>query len=131
MAEETSMITFNLTTFFWYLFPIVVFVVCSWIVKKTMLNDKYGIKAPDIATPFLLVGIHYISKATFDESFLPYVLLMILLIGMLVVVFQAYQFHEIKYKRYFKMLWRIVFLVTLLIYILLVIVSIITFLTIA
>ncbi|MFC6348495.1 DUF3397 domain-containing protein [Vagococcus carniphilus] len=118
----------TIATFFWYVFPIVLLFVSSLIIKKTSLERKHGVKAPDIATPFLLVGIHYLSRATFDESFLPYTLLIVLLVSMLIAVFQAYQFKEIKYKRYLKMVWRVVFLVTLLIYFLLIIASIILYL---
>ncbi|MDT2834857.1 DUF3397 domain-containing protein [Vagococcus carniphilus] len=118
----------TIATFFWYIFPVLLLFVSSIIIKKMSLERKYGIKAPDIATPFLLVGIHYLSKMTFDESFLPYTLLIVLLVSMLIAVFQAYQFKEIKYKRYLKMVWRIVFLITLLIYFLLIIASIILYL---
>ncbi|MDT2813867.1 DUF3397 domain-containing protein [Vagococcus carniphilus] len=118
----------TIATFFWYIFPVLLLFVSSIIIKKMSLERKYGVKAPDIATPFLLVGIHYLSKMTFDESFLPYTLLIVLLVSMLIAVFQAYQFKEIKYKRYLKMVWRIVFLITLLIYFLLIIASIILYL---
>lgn len=119
---------FTIVTFFWYTFPLILLFGSSFLVKKASLEKKYGIKSPDIATPFLLVGIHYLSKATFDESFLPYTLLIVLLVSMLIAVFQAYQYKEIKYKRYLKMVWRIIFLITLLIYFLLILVSVILFL---
>ena len=122
------MATFTVSTFLWYLYPVVLIFVCSILVKKTKINIKYGVKAPDIATPLLLVGIHYLSKGTFGESFLPYTLLIVLLVSMLIAVFQAYQFKEIMYKRYIKMVWRITFLITLLIYFLLILVSIFMFL---
>ncbi|HCM89334.1 MULTISPECIES: DUF3397 domain-containing protein [Vagococcus] len=119
---------FTIVTFFWYIFPLILLFGSSFLVKKTSLEKKYGVKSPDIATPFLLIGIHYLSKKTFDESFLPYTLLIVLLVSMLIAVFQAYQYKEIKYKRYLKMVWRIIFLITLLIYFLLILVSIILFL---
>lgn len=119
---------FTFITFFWYLFPVILLFFSSFVVKKLRLGDKYSVKAPDIATPFLLVGIHFLSKSTFDESFLPYTLLIVLLVSMLIAVFQAYQFKEIRYKRYLKMVWRVTFLITLLIYFLLVLVSIFMFL---
>lgn len=119
---------FTIVTFFWYIFPLILLFGSSFLVKKTSLEKKYGIKSPDLATPFLLVGIHYLSKVIFDESFLPYTLLIVLLVSMLIAVFQAYQYKEIKYKRYLKMVWRIIFLITLLIYFLLILVSIILFL---
>lgn len=122
------MLTFNAMMLFWYMFPFVIYLLSSIITKKMGLYTRYGIKAPDISIPFFLIGIHYVSVGTFDESFLPYVFLMIFLVGMIVGVFQTYHFKEINYRRYFKMFWRIIFLVTLLVYILLIIVSIIMFL---
>ena len=122
------MTTLTISTFFWFIFPVVLLLISSIVVKKTKINIKYGVKAPDIATLFLLIGIHNLSKATFDESFLPYTLLIVLLVSMLIAVFQAYQFKEIRYKRYLKMVWRVTFLITLLIYFLLILVSIFFFL---
>ena len=122
------MTTLTISIFLWYLFPVVLLFLSSVIVKKMNMSHKYGIKAPDLATPFLLLGIHHLSKATFEESFLPYTLLIVLLVSMLIAVFQAYQFKEIRYKRYFKMVWRVTFLITLLIYFLLILVSIFMFL---
>ncbi|MEG0286858.1 MAG: DUF3397 domain-containing protein [Vagococcus sp.] len=120
--------TITISIFLWYLFPLVLLFLSSLFVKKTNIGTKYGVKAPDIATAFLLIGIHNLSKATFGESFLPYTLLIVLLVSMLIAVFQAYQFKEIRYKRYFKMVWRVTFLITLLIYFLLILVSIFMFL---
>ena len=122
------MTTLTISTFFWFIVPVVLLLISSIVVKKTKINIKYGVKAPDIATPFLLIGIHNLSKATFEESFLPYTLLIVLLVSMLIAVFQAYQFKEIRYKRYLKMVWRVTFLITLLIYFLLILVSIFFFL---
>lgn len=120
---------FTIALFFWYVFPILVTIASILLVRQFKLDEKYGVKAPDIATPFFFIGIHFVSKETLGHSFLPYVFLMIFLIGMIVAVLLAYQFHAIEYKRYFKVLWRITFLVTLMIYFLLIIGSIILFLT--
>lgn len=120
--------TLTITIFFWYIFPILLLFVSSLLVKKISLDEKYGIKASDVSTPFLLLGIRQLSRLTFDSSFLPYTLLIVLLVSMLIAVFQAYQFKEIKYKRYLKMVWRVTFLITLLIYFLLILTSIFTLL---
>ncbi|WP_270279603.1 DUF3397 domain-containing protein [Vagococcus bubulae] len=119
---------FTAALFFWYLFPVIVMIASNLLVKKTNIDKKYGIKAPDIATPFFFVGIHFVSKGTLGSSFLAYVFLMIFFIGMFVAIMFAYYFHDINYKRYFKILWRISFLVTLMIYVVLIIGSIILFL---
>ena len=52
-------------------------------------------------------------------------LLTILLLGISVVVFQAYRYREIMYGRFFKMFWRLTFLLSFLVYFILIIVSVI------
>ncbi|MGX4686740.1 DUF3397 domain-containing protein [Vagococcus sp. JNUCC 83] len=119
---------FTISLFFWYLFPVIIMIASNLFVKKTTIDKKYGVKAPDIATLFFFIGIHFVSKGTLGKSFLPYVFLMIFFIGMFIAILLAYRFHEINFKRYFKVLWRVSFLVTLMIYVILIIGSIIMFL---
>ena len=54
-----------------------------------------------------------------------HILLTILLLGISVVVFQAYRYREIMYGRFFKMFWRLTFLLSFLVYFILIIVSVI------
>lgn len=119
---------FTVALFFWYLFPVIVIIASNLLVKKTNIDKKYGIKTPDIATPLFFIGLHFVSVGTLGKSFLAYVFLMIFFIGMIVAIMLAYYFHDINYRRYFKILWRIAFLVTLMIYVVLIIGSIILFL---
>ncbi|UUV97959.1 DUF3397 domain-containing protein [Vagococcus luciliae] len=119
---------FTVALFFWYLFPVIVIIASNLLVKKTNIDKKYGIKTPDIVTPFFFIGLHFVSVGTLGKSFLAYVFLMIFFIGMIVAIMLAYYFHDINYRRYFKILWRLAFLVTLMIYVVLIIGSIILFL---
>ena len=109
---------------FWYVFPIILLFACNFIVQSLSLAKKFKLKAPDLATPFLLMGIHVISTDTFSVSAVPYVIILILLLGIGIAVSHAYYYGDIQYKRFFKMFWRIVFLITLLLYILLIILNI-------
>ena len=99
----------------WYIFPIIVFLASDYIVTTFKLKQRFNLKTPDITIPFLIVGMHEISKSISTFSILPYFLLTILLLGISVVVFQAYRYREIMYGRFFKMFWRLTFLLSFLI----------------
>ncbi|MFC4771101.1 DUF3397 domain-containing protein [Enterococcus hermanniensis] len=121
------MATFSPILILWYFFPIIVFLASDYIVNLFKLKQRFNIKTPDITVPFLIVGMHEISKSFSTFSILPYFLLTILLLGIGVVVFQAYRYREIMYGRFFKMFWRMTFLLSILMYFLLIIVSILSF----
>ena len=105
----------------WYIFPIIVFLASDYIVTTFKLKQRFNLKTPDITIPFLIVGMHEISKSISTFSILPYFLLTILLLGISVVVFQAYRYREIMYGRFFKMFWRLTFLLSFLVYFILII----------
>ncbi len=110
----------------WYIFPIIVFLASDYIVTIFKLKQRFNLKTPDITVPFLIVGMHEISKSISSFSILPYFLLTILLLGIGVVVFQTYRYREIMYGRFFKMFWRLTFLLSVLVYFALIIASIIS-----
>lgn len=111
------MVSFSAVVLFWYLFPIIVLFACNYIISSLSLAERYKVKAPDIAIPFLFLGLHELSKQIYAQSILLYLLLSVFLLGIGVAVFQAYYYREIIYSRYFKMFWRLVFLLSMVIYI--------------
>lgn len=117
--------SFSPVLLLWYIFPIIVFLASDYIVTTFKLKQRFNLKTPDITVPFLIVGMHEISKSISSFSILPYFLLTILLLGISVVVFQAYRYREIMYGRFFKMFWRLTFLLSVLVYFILIIASII------
>ena len=120
--------TFHPMMIFWYVFPVILLFATSFVVSALSLQKKWHIKGLDLAVPFLWLGLQQISTNTFAVSILPYFVISILFLGILLVVFQAYYYGEIAYKRYFKMFWRLVFLFTLMTYLLLVIMDIVHYL---
>ena len=74
---------FGPAVLFWYIFPLVVFFACRFLVSALSLKERFGLKAPDLAVPFLVIGIHQLSKITFEQSITPYYLISILLLGIL------------------------------------------------
>ena len=108
----------------WYLFPVILLFACNYIVSTLSLKEKYKIKAPDLAVPFLFIGIGEISKASFHYSIVPITLLVSMIIGIIVVLFHGKHFGDIQYRRFFKMFWRIIFLYVMILYIGLTIASI-------
>ncbi|WP_430609862.1 DUF3397 domain-containing protein [Enterococcus sp. DIV0876] len=122
------MSSFNPIVLFWYIYPAIVYLACRFLVSTLSLNERFHIKAPDVAVPFLIIGIHQLSTYTFDQAITLYYLLSIFLLGILLAVFQAYYYQEIEYGRYAKMYWRSIFLFTIVFHIVLVILNIIHFL---
>lgn len=115
--------TFSPILLLWYVFPVIILLGSDYIVSVLKLKQRFNIKVPDISVPFLFVGMHEISKHISTFSILPYFLLTILLLGIAVVLFQAYRYREIVYGRFFKMFWRMTFLLSVVMYFILIIAS--------
>ena len=109
---------------FWYIFPFILLLACSFIITTFSLNERWEIKAADIATPFLLIGLHVLSKDMYKCSIVPYMIISILLLGIAIAIGQAYYFDEIDYKRYFKMFWRLIFLFLFIVYLILIVLNV-------
>lgn len=120
------MTTFSPILLLWYIFPLLVLLVAQVIVKLLSLTKRFQMKAPDLAVPFLLYGIHKLSAATFGTTIFPYFLISLLSLGIGLAFFHAYFYAEIKYGRFFKMYWRSVYLLSLLLHVILVILNIIS-----
>ena len=72
-------------------------------------NGTLENKSTGFGHSVLFIGIHELSKDSYDESIMPYFVISILLLGVAVALFQAYYYGEILYRRYFKMFWRLTF----------------------
>ncbi len=125
--RNSTMKSLPVLMLFWYIFPIVLFLACNFIIQSFSLGKKYKLKTPDLATIPLFMGIHSISLDTFHVSAIPYLLILVFLLGVVVAVGQAQYFGDIQYKRYFKMFWRITFLFTIVLYICLIIFNIVQY----
>lgn len=109
----------SLLMFFWYFFPVIVLFASNYIITTLSLQKRFRLKAPDIATPFLFMGLHEISKDSYGMSILPYFFISILLLGCIVLAFHFVYYKDIQYGRFFKMFWRLVFLLTIILYVVL------------
>ncbi|MBO0470772.1 DUF3397 domain-containing protein [Enterococcus sp. DIV0242_7C1] len=122
------MVSFSVIMLFWYVFPVIVLFACNFIISTFSLTERYKVKAPDISIPFLFIGLNELSKDSYGQSIVPYMIISVLLLGICVAVFQAYYYGEILYGRYFKMFWRLVFLLSLILYALLILLNIVHYL---
>lgn len=117
--------SFSPMMLFWYIFPVIVLIACNFLVTTFSLTRRFKIKSPDLATPFLLIGMNKIASDITGQSALSYIIIALLLLGIAVAVLHAYYYGEIIYKRYFKMFWRLAFLMSLLAYAALIVMNII------
>ncbi|MGX7244085.1 DUF3397 domain-containing protein [Enterococcus quebecensis] len=119
------MVSFSIIMLFWYVFPVIVLFACNFIISTFSLTERFKVKAPDISIPFLFIGLNELSKDSYGQSIVPYMVISVLLLGICVAVFQAYYYGEILYGRYFKMFWRLVFLFSLVLYAVLILLNIV------
>lgn len=107
---------FTLDLLVWYIYPIIAIIGAKFIISFFHLNQKYQLKAPDIATPLLMIGLYFFSTAALGRSVIAYYFISIILLGMGLVLIHAYFFDEVHYGRLFKMYWRMTFLLTIFLY---------------
>ncbi|MTD37626.1 DUF3397 family protein [Erwinia sp. CPCC 100877] len=117
------MMSFSIIMLFWYVFPVIVLFACNYIISTFSLTERFKIKAPDMSIPFLFIGLNELSKDSYGQSIVPYMIISVLLLGICVAIFQAYYYGEILYGRYFKMFWRMVFLLSLILYVILILLN--------
>lgn len=122
------MVSFSVIMLFWYVFPVIVLFACNFLISTFSLTERFKVKAPDIAIPFLFIGLNELSKDSYGQSIVPYMVISVLLLGICVAVFQAYYYGEILYGRYFKMFWRLVFLLSIILYGVLILLNILHYL---
>ena len=120
--------TFTPLVLFWYIFPAIVLFGCNFLVKIFSLDRRFKIKAPDLAVPFLWGGMHALSRNSATVSFLPFIMISLLLMAICIAVFQAYYYDEIIYSRYLKMTWRLAFLLTSGFYVVLIVLNLLSYL---
>lgn len=123
------MVSFSVIMLFWYIFPVIVLFACNFLISTFSLTERFKIKAPDISVPFLFIGLNELSKNTYGQSIVPYMIISVLLLGICVALFQAYYYGEILYGRYFKMFWRLIFLLSIILYGLLILLNILHYLS--
>lgn len=124
-----EMVSFSVIMLFWYIFPVIVLFACNFLISTFSLTERFKIKAPDISVPFLFIGLNELSKNTYGQSIVPYMIISVLLLGICVALFQAYYYGEILYGRYFKMFWRLIFLLSIILYGLLILLNILHYLS--
>lgn len=109
---------------FWYVFPILVLFATGFVVTRFPFFKKYAVKSVDLATFFLVLGLHELSIDTYPGSVFPFWLIMVMLLGIGIAIFFGYYYGEIDYHRFFKMFWRLTFLLTLILYLVFIVLNI-------
>ncbi|WP_265455390.1 DUF3397 domain-containing protein [Enterococcus sp. HY326] len=119
--------SFSPMIMFWLIFPVIALFASNFLTASVRFIKKMGLKTPDLAIPFLFVGLHEISRTVYGHSILPYFMIAVLILGIGVALFHAHYYREIMYGRFFKMFWRLVFLLTMVLYITLIVLTIIRY----
>ncbi|MDT1939190.1 MULTISPECIES: DUF3397 domain-containing protein [Carnobacterium] len=108
-----------------YLLPIFLLWGLGKLIHKGLLVLKWNLKAPDLLVPFLFVGIHILSRLSFNQSWLPYFTIFILAIGIVILMMLAVKKGEILYSQFFKLFWRFTFISSFILYYVLVVIDLV------
>ncbi|MGP7818862.1 DUF3397 domain-containing protein [Niallia sp. 01092] len=113
---------------FFIMFPIVcyffVFIVCKQWTKKHRFSVHLAL---DVSTFFFIISVHFLMEALWGKSYLSYIMITILLIGIILVILHWKIKQEINYKKVFRGFWRVNFLLFFCTYLVLMVYGLIYF----
>ncbi|WP_445488432.1 DUF3397 domain-containing protein [Niallia sp. 03133] len=120
-------ITTSIISFF-IMFPIIcyflVFIVCKQWTRKHRLSVHLAL---DVSTIFFIISVHFLMESIWGKSYLSYIILTILMIGIILVFLHWKIKEEINYKKVFRGFWRVNFLLFFCTYLLLMVYGLIYF----
>ncbi|WP_248561002.1 DUF3397 domain-containing protein [Niallia sp. NCCP-28] len=98
---------------FFVLFPyfcyVLVFSICKLLTKKHRFSFHLAL---DASTIFFIGSVHFIMQTIWEISFLGYILLLVVVIGLVLVFYHwGIQKQEINYKKVLRAFWRVNFLI--------------------
>ncbi|PCS02984.1 hypothetical protein RU85_GL001482 [Lactococcus garvieae] len=82
---------------------------------RQLTNRK--LRIPDIFVLFLVFGLQLFSEQFTAINILPYYFLIISILALVLLLLDLFYFKDFKYKRFFKLFWRITFVITFALYI--------------
>ncbi|MFC6465439.1 DUF3397 family protein [Marinilactibacillus sp. GCM10026970] len=88
-------------------------------INKFFKKQGVKIKLVDFVTPVFLLSVHIYSMLIVNRSFMPYVLIIISIIGMVLASVFAFKIKKIRMVHFFRVWWRYVFITVFLLHILL------------
>ncbi|WP_034986638.1 DUF3397 domain-containing protein [Liquorilactobacillus sucicola] len=103
----------------WYYQLLILFIIwlLSLVGKKKMMRFLPSKLLPiDVMTPFMLVGIHFLTLDESGNSIVPYVLLGMALWGILMTLNHVFIKGELGYRSFYWRYWRLADIVITIIY---------------
>ena len=86
--------------------------VLGLIIRRLLRGTKFKLRLADFLPVFNAVGVQLISLGHLKISMWEMLLVAIICLGIFLALFQALVDHELILKRYFRYLWRLVFILT-------------------
>ncbi|MFD1671130.1 DUF3397 domain-containing protein [Agrilactobacillus yilanensis] len=80
---------------------------------KKIFKNLTHVKTVDFLPPFLIAGVQLISLGHGQLSMIEVMILVILLMAIGLAIFSAIRDHELLLPRFFKTLWRLIFILSL------------------
>lgn len=101
------------------LYPILIFIALVFIFKFFRLRRLFGgrLRIPDVFILFLLFGLYKFSSDLTTLNLTPYLLLVLSSLALFLLLLDLFWFQQFRFRRFFKLFWRLSFFITLFAYI--------------
>ncbi|WP_080846561.1 DUF3397 domain-containing protein [Cytobacillus gottheilii] len=100
--------------------PILGYMIVFIVAKQLTKRHKFAVKAAlDVSTFFLILSVHFLILAIWEQSYLWIIIVLLLLIAALFAIIHWRVKHEINFALFFRGFWRFNFLLFLTAYIVL------------
>lgn len=99
-----------------YSLPFIILIFSKWINKQFKMI-RLSFKVVDLIIPYMIVLIFIMSELYFPINLIPYLILIISVLGILLATYYTFYLKELKLYLFFRIWWRVVFITCLIIYI--------------
>ncbi|WEV60510.1 DUF3397 domain-containing protein [Streptococcaceae bacterium ESL0729] len=108
---------------FTLLYPLLIIFILNYLFKFFKIRKYIGIRVPDIATLFLILGIYLFSLKLTTTSMLPYFIIMMSGLGIVILLVDLFYVRKFDRSNFFKLFWRLAFLASFIMYYMMAILS--------
>ncbi|GEK89893.1 Protein of unknown function [Alkalibacterium putridalgicola] len=99
-----------------YSVPFITLLFSRWINKQFKLL-RLSVKVVDLIIPYMLLLLFAMSQLYFPVNLIPYIILIISVLGIILATYFTFYRKELKLYLFFRIWWRIVFIICLIFYV--------------
>ncbi|WEV45015.1 DUF3397 domain-containing protein [Streptococcaceae bacterium ESL0687] len=104
-------------------YPLLIIFFLNYLFKFFKIRKFTGLRVPDIATLFIILGIYLFSLKLTTTSMLPYFLILMSGLGLVILLVDLFYVRKFDRNNFLKLFWRLSFLIAFIMYYMMAILS--------